>query len=78
MSAVEGTPPRRSLTISEEFGIYTVTNALGRVAVSRSLAGALLKFAVETLHEESITASLLVEVTTMIETLLGEKKELRR
>lgn len=67
MSAIDGTPPRRSITISEQHGLWRVEDSLGNASLSATLLGALLKQAVAAHKEDALVSS---DLTTTANTLM--------
>lgn len=74
MSVIDGTPPRRSITISEQHGLFRVEDSLGQVSLSATLPGALLKHAVLEHKEEEMLASDLTATSNVLLKLLPERR----
>lgn len=72
MSAIEGTAPKRSITVSEQHGLFTVTDSLGNASISRTLPGALLKHAVVAHKEGQVLVSDLNTTANVLANLLPE------
>lgn len=74
MSAVEGVPPRRSITISEHHGLWRVEDSLGTNTLSSTLPGALLKHAVAVAKTDKVLGSDITTTANVLSKLIPERR----